>query len=81
MYAVQYNLKEMKSKTHGATMKHIVKRDFDNVLIPFPPLEKQAEIAGILYKVASVISARQLELEKLNDLIKARFAELFGDQY
>ena len=45
VYAVRYNLKEMENKTHGATMKHIVKKDFDNTLVPFPSLEKQVEIA------------------------------------
>ena len=79
VYAVRYNLKEMESKTHGATMKHIVKKDFDNTLVPFPSLEKQAEIAGLLQKITGVIDARQKELSRLDELIKARFVELFGD--
>ncbi len=41
VFAVKYNLKEMEKRTHGATMKHITKKDFDNVLVPFPPLNKQ----------------------------------------
>jgi len=48
VYAVRYKLKEMESKTHGATMKHIVKKDFDNTLIPFPTLEEQENIANLL---------------------------------
>jgi len=79
VYAVRYNLKEMESKTHGATMKHIVKKDFDNTLVPFPSLEKQAEIARLLEKTTGVIEARQKELQKLDELIKARFVEMFGD--
>ena len=79
VYAVRYNLKEMESKTHGATMKHIVKKDFDNTLVPFPSLEKQAEIAGLLQKITGVIDARQKELSRLDELIKARFVEMFGD--
>ena len=79
VYAVRYNLKEMESKTHGATMKHIVKKDFDNTLVPFPSLEKQAEIAGLLQKITGVIDARQKELSRLDELIKARFVETFGD--
>ena len=38
VYAVQKKLDEMKMKTHGATMKHIVKKDFDAILIPYPSL-------------------------------------------
>ena len=79
VYAVQHKLKEMESKTHGATMKHIVKKDFDNTTIPFPSLEKQAEIADVLDRVSSIIAARQHELQKLDELIKARFVEVFGD--
>ena len=41
VFAVKYNLKEMGTKAHGATMKHIVKKDFDNTLVPFPTIEKQ----------------------------------------
>jgi len=79
VYAVQYKIKEMEAKTHGATMKHIVKKDFDNTRIPFPSLEKQAEVAQLLQKVNGVISARRQELQKIDNLIKARFVELFGD--
>ena len=81
VFAVKHKLAEMVSKTHGATMKHIVKKDFDNTKVPFPSLEKQAEIATVLSKVSSVIDARQAELQKLDDLIKARFVELFGTIY
>ena len=79
VFAVKYNLKKMESKAHGATMKHIVKKDFDDMLIPFPSIEKQAVIADILSKAANIIGTRQKELQKLDELIKARFIELFGD--
>ena len=42
--------------------------------------EKQLEVCGILDKVASIIDARKEELEKLDDLIKARFVEMFYDK-
>lgn len=78
VYAVQHKLKELESKTHGATMKHIVKKDFDNTLIPFPSLEQQREVADILSKTANIIDARHQQLSALDDLVKARFVELFG---
>ena len=78
VYVVKYNLKEMETKAHGATMKHIIKKDFDNTRIPFPSLEEQAKIANILSKVANIIETRKQELQKLDDLIKARFVEMFG---
>ena len=79
VYAVRYKLKEMESKTHGATMKHIVKKDFDNTLIPFPTLEEQKNIANLLDKISTIILVRQQQLQKLDELVKARFVELFGD--
>ena len=81
VFAVKHKLKEMELKTHGATMKHIVKKDFDNTVIPFPTVEKQADIAYILSKIESIVEFRQQELQQLDDLIKARFVEMFGDMY
>ena len=47
--------------------------------IPIYPLEVQTEIVDRLDRVQAIISARQQELQKLDDLIKARFVEMFGD--
>ena len=79
VYAVRRELDEMVMKTHGATMKHIVKKDFDETKIPYPTMEEQIEIAKKLDKVLCIIQKRKQELELLDDLIKARFVELFGD--
>ncbi|MBQ6887923.1 MAG: restriction endonuclease subunit S [Lachnospiraceae bacterium] len=79
VYAVKYKLTEMASKTHGATMKHIVKKEFDATEIPYPEMKQQLEIATILDKVSYVIKVREKELEELDTLIKSRFVELFGD--
>ncbi|WP_418724379.1 restriction endonuclease subunit S [Dysosmobacter sp.] len=79
VYAVQYKLQEMGAKAHGATMKHIVKKDFDNTAIPFPALEEQEKIAQTMNRISRIISDRQQQLQKLDELVKARFIELFGD--
>ena len=79
VYAVRQKLDEMGRKTHGATMKHIVKKDFDATQIPYPSLEEQSEIAANLDKVSNVIENRKQELQLLDTLIKARFVEMFGD--
>ena len=79
VYAVKYNLNLMELKAHGATMKHIVKKDFDNTLIPYPSLQEQEKIAFSLSKVSQIIDQRQQELDKLDELVKARFVEMFGD--
>ena len=80
VYAVQHKLQEMETKAHGATMKHIVKKDFDNTVIPFPTLEEQEEIAKIINHASGIIFARQQQLQKLDELVKARFVEMFGNR-
>ena len=79
VYAVRYKLAEMGMKTHGATMKHIVKKDFDATQIPYPSLKKQVEISNNLDKILKIIEARKTELFLLDNLIKARFVEMFGN--
>ena len=79
VYAVRQKLAEMAMKTHGATMKHIVKKDFEETLIPYPSLKKQIEIGTNLDKIDNIIVARKQQLELLDELVKARFVELFGD--
>ena len=79
VYAVQYNLENMLSKMHGATMKHIVKKDFDNIEVPFPTLVEQKRVASILAYAKDAIEDRKQQLTKLDNLVKSRFVEIFGD--
>lgn len=79
VYAVRQKLDEMGRKTHGATMKHIIKKDFDAIEIPYPSFEEQIKIAMNLDKMTKIIELRKQEIQLLDALIKARFIELFGD--
>ncbi len=63
----------------GATIPHIYFRDYKNEGFNLDSLGRQAEIVEILSRVERVISIRQQQLSALDDLIKARFVELFGD--
>ena len=47
--------------------------------IPLFPLEQQKAIASILDKISELISLRKEQLAKLDQLVKSRFIELFGD--
>ena len=47
--------------------------------IYYPNSEEQSKIVLILDGISSVIEHRQQELQKLDELVKARFVELFGD--
>ena len=72
-------LENAASDAHGATMKHLTKPIFDALPFYLPPYEKQCEIAEVLDKVTSLISLRKQQLAKLDELVKARFVEMFGD--
>lgn len=49
------------------------------IKIAYPNTEKQTEIVCILDKVSKIIEFRQRQLKKLDELVKSRFIELFGD--
>ena len=63
----------------GATVPHIYFRDYKNEQFNLDSLDKQAEIVEILGKAESIILKRRKELAELDNLIKARFVEMFGD--
>lgn len=75
VYAVRQKLVEMERKTHGATMKHITKKDFDTTLIPYPPIEEQTRISEVLDKIEGLIEARKQEQELLDISVKSRYSE------
>ena len=76
----------LKSKTdylnslgRGATFKEISKSIVENIEIPLPEVNQQKEIAEKFKKLEQLISLRKLQLAKLDELVKARFVEMFGD--
>lgn len=77
-YAMEYmNLSKYFS---GATIPHIYFKDYQKETLPLPPLDEQRCIAATLDKVTDLISKRRQQLEKLDELVKARFVEMFGDK-
>ena len=62
----------------GATIPHIYFRDYKNEKFNLDSLDKQAEIIEILGKAESIILKRRKELAELDNLVKARFVEMFG---
>lgn len=63
----------------GATIPHIYFKDYKNEKFNLDAIEKQQRIVDILKKIENIIESRQQELQKLDDLIRARFVEMFGD--
>ena len=68
------------SKTAGAKMPRLGTKDLMNAEIPVPNIEQQKTIAEKFKKLEQLISLRKQQLEKLDELVKARFVEMFGDE-
>ena len=73
------NTEFLNSLGRGATFKEISKQIVANIEINVPEQEQQLEIERHLEKVSEIIKLRKQELLKLDNLIKARFVEMFGD--
>ena len=63
----------------GAAIPHIYFKDYCNEVLPAHTAEEQDSIAASLDKVAELIALRKEQLAKLDQLVKSRFIELFGD--
>ena len=63
----------------GATIPHIYFKDYCNEVLPAHTQEEQHQIAESLDKVSELIALRKEQLAKLDQLVKSRFIELFGD--
>ena len=63
----------------GGAQPHISQGYVKNMRVPVPTKEEQQSIVEKLKGLSAIISQRQKEIELLDDLIKARFVEMFGD--
>ena len=72
-------IEQFERKKQGVAQLNLSLKDINEISIPLPSKDKQIELAELFDKVVGVISKRNKELSALDDLIKARFVELFGD--
>ena len=71
----------VKTIGRGVAQSNINMSILKSFQVPLPTSLKQKEIVDILDKITNIIKYRQQELHMLDNLIKARFAELFGDTF
>ena len=69
---------KFKSMAVGGVVNNLNSEMVRNVSVPVPSKEEQAEIADLLDRLKVVLDRRKQELQLLDNLIKARFVELFG---
>ena len=63
----------------GATIPHIYYKDYKNEIFGLPDIPKQREVVFILEKTEKIMEGQKQELLDLENLIKSRFVEMFGD--
>jgi len=80
-YGITSKVAELNSKGTGSTFKAISKNVLAETEIPLPSLDAQLKISLILDKLTDLIDKRKQQLSKLDELIKARFVELFDGRY
>ena len=69
----------LNSLGRGATFKEISKAIVENIMIPLPGIEDQKQIAARFVQIEDLIRLRKEQLQQLDQLVKSRFIELFGD--
>ena len=73
------NTEFLQSLGRGATFKEISKTIVANIEINIPDKSVQTQIVDNLEKTSQIIRLRKQELSKLEELVRARFVEMFGD--
>lgn len=63
----------------GSTIPHIYFKDYKNEEFHLESLSKQKEIVSVLSKVDAAVASRKRQLAELDNLVKSRFVEMFGD--
>ena len=72
-------VRAMVSQATGASYPAVSDKIVRDAKIPVYSYEEQIQIANVLDATANVVSKRKQQLQKLDELVKARFVELFGD--
>lgn len=81
MYYLQNMRPYLEQESRGVAQKGIYLKQLSNLSIILPPLDEQRKIAAVLDKVSFLITKRCQQLDKLDELIKARFVEMFGKRF
>ena len=75
-----FSAKDWTKGTNRAVMGTTLnKATLGAVSITVPPIDEQHKIAAVLDKVSDLIAKRQQQLDKLDEAVKARFVEIFGE--
>ncbi len=79
-YFMEEYIDELRNQSIGGVIKYIKLGNLTEAKLQLPTIEKQKEIVNILVKNKSILDKRKLQLSELDNLIKSRFVEMFGDK-
>ena len=74
-----YALKNCKPKSSGTSIPQLTVPDIKKYSFNIYDLKEQQRITDVLGRIEHLIEKRQSEIDKLDNLIKARFVEMFGE--
>lgn len=78
-YFMEGYIEELRKQAIGGVIKYIKLGNLTEALIELPSVDEQKSIVEILEKAKGILDKRNDEICALDDLIKARFVERFGD--
>lgn len=79
VFQIDNLLKRAANQAHGATMRHLTKPVFDALPFYLPDIKTQRLISSKLNLIVHLIEDHHEQLKKLDELIRSRFVELFGN--
>ena len=77
-YFMECYVEELRKQAIGGVIKYIKLGNLTDALIELPSVVEQKAIVNILEKAKSILDKRSEELSNMDELIKARFVEMFG---
>ena len=69
----------LRQQAIGGVIKYIKLGNLTDAIIPLPPLYEQERIADLFDEYKVVLTNRQKAMRNLDDLVKSRFVEMFGN--
>ena len=79
MYQLQSMRTHLEQEARGVAQKGIYLKQVENLQVKIPSMDEQFLVVKKLDKVGELITLRKEQLVKLDQLVKSRFIELFGD--
>lgn len=78
-YFMEGYIEELRKQSIGGVIKYIKLKNLTDALIELPSLDEQMFIVNVLKNTKNILCMRNSEFVMLDNLIKSRFIELFGD--